>query len=126
MKYKQTIRPKKNKPATYEIPIYFHNLRGYDSHLFLEHFPPLTSQDRVNCIAKNFEQFFTFSYRGLSPGEAASSPHRGPRVNAQMMTSLPSPLPSPPYPLLIESVQPKLAPEGSASADQGIDIASVS
>ena len=67
------------------------------------------------------------------PGEAASSPHRGPQVNAQMMTSLPSPLPSPPYPLLIESVQPKLAPEGipihfsgSASADQGIDIASVS
>ena len=69
----------------------------------------------------------------LFPGETASSPHRGPRVNAQMMTSLPSPLPSPPYPLLIESVQPKLAPEGipihfsgSASADQGIDIASVS
>ena len=66
-------------------------------------------------------------------GEAASSPQRGPRVNAQMMTSLPSPSPSPPYPLLIESVQPKLAPEGipihfsgSASADQGIDIASVS
>ena len=72
-------------------------------------------------------------YLGRNPGEAASSPHRGPRVNAQMMTSLPSPLPSPPYPLLIESVQPKLAPEGipihfsgSASADQGIDIASVS
>ena len=70
---------------------------------------------------------------GNVPGGAASSPQRGPRVNAQMMTSLPSPLPSPPYPWLIESVQPKLAPEGipihfsgSASADQGIDIASVS
>ena len=69
----------------------------------------------------------------LLPGEAASSPQRGPQVNAQMMTSLPSPLPSPPYPWLIESVQPKLAPEGipihfsgSVSADQGIDIASVS
>ena len=57
------------------------------------------------------------------------------RVNAQMMTSLPSPfiLSSESYPLLIESVQPKLAPDGipihfsgSASADQGIDIASVS
>ena len=28
MKYKQATRPKKNKPATYEIPIFFHNLRG--------------------------------------------------------------------------------------------------
>ena len=65
MKYKQSTRAKKNKPATYEIPIFFHNLRGYDSHLLLEHFPPLTSQDRVNCIATNFEQFLTFSYRGL-------------------------------------------------------------
>ena len=64
-RYKQATRPKKNKPATYEIPIFFHNLRGYDSHLLLEHFPPLTNQDRVNCIATNFEQFFTFSYRGL-------------------------------------------------------------
>ena len=27
----------------------------------------------------------------MEPGEAASSPHRGPRVNTQMMTSLPSP-----------------------------------
>ena len=64
-KYKQATRPKKNKPATYEIPIFFHNLRGYDSHILLEHFPPLTNQDRVNCIATNFEQFLTFSYRGL-------------------------------------------------------------
>ena len=65
MKYKQATRPKKNKPATYEIPIFFHNLRGYDSHLLLKHFPPLTNQDRVNCIATNFEQFLTFLYRGL-------------------------------------------------------------
>ena len=64
-KYKQATRPKKNKPATYEIPIFFHNLRGYDSHILLEHFPELTSKDRVNCIATNFEQFLTFSYRGL-------------------------------------------------------------
>ena len=65
MKFKLATRPKKNKPATYEIPIFFHNLRGYDSHLLLEHFPPLTRQDRVNCIATNFEQFLTFSFRGL-------------------------------------------------------------
>ena len=65
MKYKQATRPKKNKPATYEIPIFFHNLKGFDSHLILEHIPALTSKDRVNCIATNFEQFLTFSYRGL-------------------------------------------------------------
>ena len=64
-KYKQATRPKKNKPATYEIPIFFHNLKGYDSHLLLEHFPALSTKERVNCIATNFEQFLTFSYRGL-------------------------------------------------------------
>ena len=64
MKYKQATRPKKNKPATYEIPIFFHNLRGFDSHLILEHFPALTSKDRVNCIATNFEQFLTFVIPG--------------------------------------------------------------
>ena len=55
------------------------------------------------------------------------------RVNAQMRHHSHLLLPSPPYPWLIESVQPKLAPEGipihllrSASADQGIDISSVS
>ena len=64
-KYKQASRPKKNKPATYEIPIFFHNLKGFDSHLILEHFPALSKKDRVNCIATNFEQFLTFSYRGL-------------------------------------------------------------
>ena len=65
LKYKQATRPKKNKPATYKIPVFFHNLHRYDSHLLLEHSPALTSKDRVSCIATNFEQFLTFSYRGL-------------------------------------------------------------
>ena len=44
------------------------------------------------------------------PGEAASSPHRGPRVNAQMMTSLPSPLPSPPLPFIDRVCAAKACP----------------
>ena len=67
------------------------------------------------------------------PGEAASSPQRGLGVNIQMMTSLPSPFTLSSLPLIDRVCVAKLAPEGisihfsgSASADQGIDIASVS
>ena len=35
LKYKQSTRAKKN----FEIPVVFHNLKGYDSKLILEHFP---------------------------------------------------------------------------------------
>ena len=65
MKYKQSTRAKKNKPAEFEIPVVFHNLKGYDSKLILEHFPELNEKERVSCIATNLEQFLTFTYRGL-------------------------------------------------------------
>ena len=38
LKYKQSTRAKKNKPAELEIPDVFHNSKGYDSKLILEHF----------------------------------------------------------------------------------------
>ena len=65
LKYKQFARAKKNKPAEFEIPVVFHNLKGYDSKLILENFPELTEKERVSCIATNLEQFLTFTYRGL-------------------------------------------------------------
>ena len=65
LKYKQSTRAKKNRPAEFEIPVVFHNLKGYDSKLILEHFPELNERERVSCIATNMEQFLTFTYRGL-------------------------------------------------------------
>ena len=65
LKYKQSTRAKKNRPAEFEIPVVFHNLKGYDSKLILEHFPELNEKERVSCIATNMEQFLTFTYRGL-------------------------------------------------------------
>ena len=37
LKYKQSIRKSKNKAASYEVPVFFHNLTNYDSHLILKH-----------------------------------------------------------------------------------------
>ena len=65
MKYKQSTRAKKNRPAEFEIPVVFHNLKGYDSKLILENFPEWNAKERVSCIATNLEQFLTFTYRGL-------------------------------------------------------------
>ena len=65
LKYKQSTRANKNKPAEFEIPVDFHILKGYDSKLILEHFPELNEKERVSCIATNLEQFLTFTYRGL-------------------------------------------------------------
>ena len=65
LKYKQSTRAKKNRPAEFELPVVFHNLKGYDSKLILEHFPELNERERVSCIATNMEQFLTFTYRGL-------------------------------------------------------------
>ena len=37
LKYKQTMRKSKKKAASYEVPIFFHNLTNYDAHLILKH-----------------------------------------------------------------------------------------
>ena len=84
-------------------------------------------------MLKKWYQLGSFIYW---PGEAASSPHRGDDVVPGECTDediTPISCPFPPFPWLIESVQPKLASEGipihlsrSASADQGIDSSSVS
>ena len=75
-----------------------------------------------NCESSIFDKIELIQVTPNGPGEAASSPQHGPRVNAQMMTSLPSPLPSPPYPWLIESVQPKLAPKGYQFTSQALRV----
>ena len=47
----------------YKIPVIFHNLRGYDSHLIIQ---SLTEKfERVNCVPSSTEKFITFSVANL-------------------------------------------------------------
>ena len=42
------------------IPIVFHNLSGYDAHLFIKEFASLTDRS-TDVIAKNTEDYISFS-----------------------------------------------------------------
>ena len=41
------------------IPVIFHNLQGYDSHLFIKNLA--SSKGKINCIAQNEEKYISFS-----------------------------------------------------------------
>ena len=41
------------------IPVFFHNLRGYDSHLIMEAIGK--TKKRINCIPQNHEKYISFS-----------------------------------------------------------------
>ena len=51
------------KHTTDQIPIVFHNLRGYDAHHLMQAMSNL--QKEVKCIANNMEKYITFSVGGL-------------------------------------------------------------
>ena len=51
------------KPKTDQIPIVFHNLRGYDAHHLMQAMANL--QKEVKCVANNMEKYITFSVGGL-------------------------------------------------------------
>ena len=51
------------KPKTDQIPIVFHNLRGYDAHHLMQAMSNL--QKEVKCVANNMEKYITFSVGGL-------------------------------------------------------------
>ena len=51
------------KPKTDQIPIVFHNLRGYGAHHLIQAMSNL--QKEVKCVANNMEKYITFSVRGL-------------------------------------------------------------
>jgi hypothetical protein len=42
------------------IPVFFHNLRGYDSHLIMEAIGKVKNK-RLNCIPQNHEKYISFS-----------------------------------------------------------------
>ena len=46
------------------IPVFFHNLEGYDSHLIMQHLGKY-KQHRVSCIPKNMEKYISFSLGNL-------------------------------------------------------------
>ena len=51
------------KPKTDQIPVVFHNLRGYDAHHLIQAMSQL--QREVKCVANNMEKYITFWVRGL-------------------------------------------------------------
>ena len=51
------------RPKTDEIPIVFHNLRGYDAHHLMQAMSTL--QKEVKCVANNMEKYITFLVEGL-------------------------------------------------------------
>jgi len=50
-------------PKTDQIPVVFHNLRGYDVHHLMQ--AMLQLQKEVKCVANNMEKYITFSVGGL-------------------------------------------------------------
>ena len=52
------------KPKIDQIPVVFHNLRGYDTHHLMQEMSQVVKE--VKCIANNMEKYITFSVGGLS------------------------------------------------------------
>ena len=50
-------------PKTDQIPVVFHNLRGYDAHHLMQEMANL--QKEVKCVANNMEKYITISVDGL-------------------------------------------------------------
>jgi len=51
-------------PKTEQIPVVFHNLRGYDAHHLMQAVSQINKKVK-NCIANNMENYITFSVEGL-------------------------------------------------------------
>ena len=50
---------KYRKPKS--IPVFFHNLSGYDSHLFIKKIGSPDKKENIDCIPKNEEKYISFS-----------------------------------------------------------------
>jgi hypothetical protein len=62
------LRWPKLKPTTrygFRIPVFFHNLRGYDSHFLMHSFGKYKHR-QLSCIANNSEKFLTLSSGAIS------------------------------------------------------------
>ena len=65
LKYKQSIRKSKKTPASFEVPVFFHNLTGFDGHFILKHMNHTGKRDKTDCIGTSSEKLLTFSYHGF-------------------------------------------------------------
>ncbi|KAL9982399.1 hypothetical protein ACROYT_G004435 [Oculina patagonica] len=54
-------------PKNVQIPVVFHNLRGYDAHHLMQAMSKISkeAQKEVKCVANNMEKYITFSFGGL-------------------------------------------------------------
>ncbi|KAL9972954.1 hypothetical protein ACROYT_G019355 [Oculina patagonica] len=54
-------------PKKVQIPVAFHNLRGYDEHHLMQAMSKISkeAQKEVKCVANNMEKYITFSLGGL-------------------------------------------------------------
>ena len=50
---------KYNKPKS--VPVFFHNLSGYDSHLFIRSLASPNPKETIECIPNNEEKYITFT-----------------------------------------------------------------
>jgi hypothetical protein len=48
-----------------KIPVFFHNLKSYDSHLIISNADKMQIQKRIDVIAQNSEKFITFGFDHL-------------------------------------------------------------
>ena len=53
------LKPRKNV-TEYFIPVVYHNLKGYDSHLILKHLPSRFKAENIQVIASNTEKYIAF------------------------------------------------------------------
>ena len=54
-----------NKKRTYHIPVFFHNLRGYDSHLIMQGIHRYAEDKSIHVIANNMEKYVSFQLGNL-------------------------------------------------------------
>ena len=54
-----------NKRRKTHIPVFFHNLRGYDSHLIMQGIHRYANKKRISVIPNNMEKYVSFSLGNL-------------------------------------------------------------
>ena len=67
---KCNIEEGKARTRNYSIPVFFHNLKNYDSHIIISSVGKHTS--RLSVIPQNYEKFISFSYDHLKFLDSAS------------------------------------------------------
>lgn len=46
----------------YKLPVFFHNLRGYDGHFLVQQMGKVASKSEISLIAQNMERFISFGF----------------------------------------------------------------